>query len=175
MAEDCLALMKHLQWNSAHIVGHSMGSMISTRIALLAPERVDSLTLVATCRRFADLWPRSFRSIGLFFNMLFSPLDLEGRALLDLKCHFTQDYLDEELHVQGTDSNGAGELSQVRVDVLPTEEDSTRSEDGDASFVQQPLTRRDSLKQEYMRKASIKHNHQPDHGFKGQMNAVRTI
>ena len=94
---------------------------------------------------------------------------------MDLKCHFTQDYLDEELHVQGTDSNGAGELSQVRVDVLPTEEDSTRSEDGDASFVQQPLTRRDSLKQEYMRKASIKHNHQPDHGFKGQMNAVRTI
>ena len=149
MAKDCLALMNHLNWPTAHLIGHSMGSMISTRVAILAPEKVDSLTLIATARRFADLWPRSLKSLGLFVSMLFSPLDAEGRALLDLKCHFTQEYLEED---------------------MPLPEEKGRNGHGNE---QKTLKRRESLKHEYMRKASIKHNHQPDHGFKGQMYACR--
>ena len=106
MVGDVLALLGHLEWSSAHVIGHSMGSMIATRLAVVTPDMVDSLTLIATCRRFVDLWPRSFKSVSLFLNMFLSPLDAEGRALLDLKCHFTQDYLEEE--VPAGEVRGAG-------------------------------------------------------------------
>jgi pimeloyl-ACP methyl ester carboxylesterase len=48
MAKDALALIDHLTWQQCHVVGVSMGGMISLEFALLAPERVLSLTLLAT-------------------------------------------------------------------------------------------------------------------------------
>jgi pimeloyl-ACP methyl ester carboxylesterase len=48
MAKDALALIDHLKWPKCHVVGVSMGGMISLEFALLAPERVLSLTLLAT-------------------------------------------------------------------------------------------------------------------------------
>jgi len=48
MAKDALALIDHLKWQQCHVVGVSMGGMISLEFALLAPERVLSLTLLAT-------------------------------------------------------------------------------------------------------------------------------
>ena len=47
-AHDCLALMDHLSWGRAHVVGISMGGMISQELALLAPERIISLSLIVT-------------------------------------------------------------------------------------------------------------------------------
>ena len=48
MAKDAIALVDHLEWSQCHIVGISMGGMIALEFALLAPERILSLTLLST-------------------------------------------------------------------------------------------------------------------------------
>ncbi|OWZ16138.1 Serine protease [Phytophthora megakarya] len=48
MAQDTLALLDVIGWKTAHIAGVSMGGMISQEIALAAPERVQSLSLLVT-------------------------------------------------------------------------------------------------------------------------------
>ncbi|KAG7397221.1 hypothetical protein PHYBOEH_001099 [Phytophthora boehmeriae] len=50
MAEDVLALLDHIGWDQAHVVGYSMGGMISLELANLAPNRVKSLSLLCTTR-----------------------------------------------------------------------------------------------------------------------------
>lgn len=47
-ANDCAALLTHLDVGSAHVMGHSLGGMISMRLACTAPERVKTLTLAAS-------------------------------------------------------------------------------------------------------------------------------
>jgi pimeloyl-ACP methyl ester carboxylesterase len=49
MADDALALMRHLGQDRYHLAGHSMGGLIGTEIAALAgPEQVASLTILAS-------------------------------------------------------------------------------------------------------------------------------
>ena len=48
LADDALALMDALQLPRAHVVGVSMGSMVAQRMALSAPDRLISLTLLMT-------------------------------------------------------------------------------------------------------------------------------
>ncbi|KAG6586748.1 Serine protease [Phytophthora cinnamomi] len=59
MAQDALALMDFLEWESAHVVGVSMGGMISLELAATAPKRVKSLTLMVTTRGKYEEDPRS--------------------------------------------------------------------------------------------------------------------
>jgi pimeloyl-ACP methyl ester carboxylesterase len=54
MAEDTLALMDAQSWPSAHVIGHSMGGLIALHIALSAPERVRSLSLLCSFPRGRD-------------------------------------------------------------------------------------------------------------------------
>ena len=48
MAADCLAVLDEAGADRAHVVGISMGGLISQEIAVTAPERVRSLCLMAT-------------------------------------------------------------------------------------------------------------------------------
>jgi len=48
MAKDALALIEHLHWHQCHVVGVSMCGMIGLELALLAPHKLLSLSLLAT-------------------------------------------------------------------------------------------------------------------------------
>jgi pimeloyl-ACP methyl ester carboxylesterase len=54
MAEDTLALMDARGWESAHVVGHSMGGLIALEVALTARHRVRSLSLLCSFPRGRD-------------------------------------------------------------------------------------------------------------------------
>jgi pimeloyl-ACP methyl ester carboxylesterase len=88
MAYDCLELMDSLGWSSAHLVGHSMGGVIAQQVALLAPRRTRSLSLLCTFSQGAEAARMNFRILLLgirsrvgtrrmrrkaFLEMLFSP------------------------------------------------------------------------------------------------------
>jgi 3-oxoadipate enol-lactonase len=54
MANDALAALDHAGYGSAHVIGASMGGIISQVIGVRHPERVRSLTLACTaCRHFS--------------------------------------------------------------------------------------------------------------------------
>src|SRR5215467_11349331 len=48
MATDARILLDAMGWDSAHIVGHSLGGVIAQQLALDAPHRVRSLSLLCT-------------------------------------------------------------------------------------------------------------------------------
>jgi pimeloyl-ACP methyl ester carboxylesterase len=51
MADDALAVIRELGWQSAHVIGHSLGGLIALQLALAHREAVRSLSLLCT---FAD-------------------------------------------------------------------------------------------------------------------------
>jgi pimeloyl-ACP methyl ester carboxylesterase len=55
MAEDAQALMDAEGWESAHLIGHSLGGLIALQLALSAPARVRSLSLLCAGARGRDL------------------------------------------------------------------------------------------------------------------------
>jgi len=54
MAEDARALMDEVGWESAHVVGHSMGGLIGQQIAIDTPDRVLSLACLCSFSRGKD-------------------------------------------------------------------------------------------------------------------------
>ncbi|KAL4128848.1 hypothetical protein PRIC2_007828 [Phytophthora ramorum] len=63
MAQDTLSLMSHVGWDSAHIVGGSMGGMIALELAATAPQHVRSLTLLVTARGKYKPHPRMWKAL----------------------------------------------------------------------------------------------------------------
>jgi pimeloyl-ACP methyl ester carboxylesterase len=68
MAADSFGLMDHLGWDSAHIVGASMGGMIVQTMAIEHPERVRSMVSVmsTTGSRWTGL--PTIKALGVLFS-----------------------------------------------------------------------------------------------------------
>lgn len=91
LARDVLALMDHLGLAQAHLVGCSMGGMIAQEVALLARERLMSLSLIAThAGRLVDRLPRHATVAGFLKSNLG---DREARRRAVERLLFPADYL----------------------------------------------------------------------------------
>jgi pimeloyl-ACP methyl ester carboxylesterase len=60
MADDAAAILDALAWTSAHVVGHSLGGLVALQLALSAPAKVRSLSLLCTFARGRDATPLSW-------------------------------------------------------------------------------------------------------------------
>ena len=54
MALDTAAILDAVGWESAHVIGHSLGGLVALRLALVAPQRIRSLSLLCTFARGRD-------------------------------------------------------------------------------------------------------------------------
>jgi len=106
MADDCFALINHLDLASVHVLGHSMGGFIAQDMAIRYPESVDKLILAGTSSSnskrnnalFSDmalsleegmdagLWVRNL------FYWIFTPGFFENEGMVDVAVQFALNY-----------------------------------------------------------------------------------
>lgn len=70
MARDCQRLLDHLGWQTAHLVGHSMGGLIVAQAGREFPQRVASLSLLSTLRRGRDAALPTLASLRITLRLL---------------------------------------------------------------------------------------------------------
>eukprot|EP00850_Spirogloea_muscicola_P012675 SM000083S22722 [mRNA] locus=s83:109283:112005:+ [translate_table: standard] len=97
MARDAIALMDHLRWDRAHVVGHSMGGMIASKIATLAPDRVSSLALLSVTGGGYECIPKLDMQVLRLAYRFSRAKTVEDRASVDLDCHYTSAWLDTKV------------------------------------------------------------------------------
>jgi pimeloyl-ACP methyl ester carboxylesterase len=91
MAEDARHLMDSAGWESAHVVGHSMGGVIAQQLALDAPRRIRSLSLLCTFPRGKDAARVTPWVIWMSLRTRIGSRPMRRRAFLQML--FTRDYL----------------------------------------------------------------------------------
>ena len=128
MAADILGILDaELGWRSFHVVGHSMGSMIGFKLAVAAPRRVASLTLISATAGHWQSVPLGIRP--LWYALQVAPCSCfqlkrslacpqrdrkamqglrastpEARAMVDLRFHFSPATLAEKVWLLVEDS-----------------------------------------------------------------------
>jgi pimeloyl-ACP methyl ester carboxylesterase len=84
MAEDVEALLDNQGWPSAHLVGHSLGGVVALHLALVAPGRVRSLSLLCTVARGRDATQLSWPMLSIGMRSSLGTPRLRRRAFLEL-------------------------------------------------------------------------------------------
>jgi pimeloyl-ACP methyl ester carboxylesterase len=84
MAEDTLWLMTSLGWDSAHVVGHSLGGLVALEMALAQPARVRSLALLCTLARGRDATALSWRMLWFGLRSRIGTRRARRRAFLEM-------------------------------------------------------------------------------------------
>ncbi|WIA35317.1 hypothetical protein OEZ86_003772 [Tetradesmus obliquus] len=88
MARDVLAVMDQLRWDKAHVLGFSMGGMIAQRLAVAAPSRIASLTLLSTSAGGWQIVPtHSWSGLKTALRMM-TARSAEDAADATLRFHF---------------------------------------------------------------------------------------
>ena len=106
MAKDTLALIKHLNWTQAHIVGASMGGMIALELASMAPDRIASLTLIVTHASIFSYVQSIYHQWRGMMNVLWSQFQSpEDKAATVLDVLYPPEYLDGPASSQVHESN----------------------------------------------------------------------
>lgn len=89
VARDLLELMDHLHIPAAHVVGHSWGASIALRLAIIAPDRIFSCTLIdGGTFNPSDLVPKFVDTISALKTLLTPPSG--PFSLTDLMTHYQQ-------------------------------------------------------------------------------------
>ncbi|MAQ16297.1 MAG: hypothetical protein CMN30_16090 [Sandaracinus sp.] len=85
MARDAVRVAEQLGWDDFHLAGVSMGGMVAQELACNHPERVKSLTLIATHEGGANLqWLPSVRALNVFLRANSGPREQRLDALREL-------------------------------------------------------------------------------------------
>jgi pimeloyl-ACP methyl ester carboxylesterase len=82
MADDTRWLMSELGWESAHLVGHSLGGPVALELALTHPARVRSLSLLCTLARGRDATRLTWRMLWLGMRSRIGPRRARRHAFL---------------------------------------------------------------------------------------------
>lgn len=84
MATATLEVLDALGWDQAHIVGHSLGGMIAQRVALDAPSRVKSLSLLCTFARGSSTLSVHPAAVWRQLRTVFGSRAMRQRAFFEL-------------------------------------------------------------------------------------------
>lgn len=84
MADDARVLLEARGWDSAHVVGHSLGGPAALQLALAHRDRVRSLTLLCTFASGRRAAPLSRRMMWAGLRVRFGPRGVRRRAFLEL-------------------------------------------------------------------------------------------
>jgi pimeloyl-ACP methyl ester carboxylesterase len=83
MADDVLALMDAEGWESAHLVGHSLGGLVALELALGRRSRVLSLSLLCTFSRGQDATRLTWRRFGPGLRSFLGTRQMRRRAFAE--------------------------------------------------------------------------------------------
>lgn len=92
MAADTLALADHLELDSFHLIGLSLGGAVAQQVALAAPERVRTLTLAVTYPGTGAYGPVRGRTLGALMRGLSEDERIE---FLMMMC-YTEAFFEDE-------------------------------------------------------------------------------